>query len=63
MEKEQRISDLKKLLFLSDFKIIKCVEAQLTGEPWPYDYEALIKQRKEWRKELNLLQQEIVNEE
>jgi hypothetical protein len=56
MDKEQRISDLKKLLFLSDFKIIKCLEAQLTGEPWPYDYEALIKQRKEWREEIRALE-------
>jgi hypothetical protein len=63
MDKEQRISDLMKLLFLSDFKIIKCYEAQLLEKEMPYDFKELIKQREEWREELNLLQQEIDDEE
>jgi hypothetical protein len=56
MDKEQRISDLKKLLFLSDFKVIKCYEAQLLDIEMPYDFKELIKQREEWREELRLLE-------
>jgi hypothetical protein len=57
MDKEQRISDLKKLLFLSDFKIIKCYEAQLLDIEMPYDFKELIKQREEWREELRKLEE------
>jgi hypothetical protein len=57
MDKEQRISDLKKLLFLSDFKVIKCYEAQLLDIEMPYDFKELIKQREEWREELRKLEE------
>lgn len=42
----------KDALKKDDYKIIKCFEAQLTSEPWPYDYKKLIKER-------NLIRQEI----
>lgn len=63
IELETRIRDLKLFLSETDFKIIKCYEAQLLEKEMPYDFKELIKQREEWREELNLLQQEINDEE
>jgi hypothetical protein len=63
IELETRIRDLKLFLSETDFKIIKCYEAQLLEKEMPYDFKELIKQREEWREELNLLQQEIDDEE
>jgi hypothetical protein len=40
-----KLDELKK----GDYKIIKCFEAQLMGEPMPYDYVALINERKQIR--------------
>jgi hypothetical protein len=40
-----KLDSLKK----DDYKIIKCFEAQLTGEPFPYDYQNLIKERNQTR--------------
>jgi hypothetical protein len=40
-----KLDTLKK----DDYKIIKCFEAQLMSEPMPYDYEKLIKERKQIR--------------
>ena len=50
------ISLLTKLdaLKKDDYKIIKCFEAQLMGEPMPYDYVALINER-------NLIRLEIAD--
>jgi hypothetical protein len=47
----------KDALKKDDYKIIKCFEAQLTGEPWPYDYEKLIKERNVIREEINNLEE------
>lgn len=47
-----KLDTLKK----DDYKIIKCFEAQLTGEPWPYDYEKLIKERKQIRLDIEDLE-------
>jgi hypothetical protein len=63
VELETRIRDLKKFLFETDFKIIKCYEAQLLEEEMPYDFKELISLRRSWRQELNLLQEEIADEE
>jgi hypothetical protein len=54
--KKGRIRELKQMLLESDYKIIKCFEAQLLKEQMPYDYEALIEERNAWRKEIEELE-------
>jgi hypothetical protein len=44
-----QISQLRARLASTDYKIIKCYEAQLMSEPMPYDYVALINERKQIR--------------
>jgi hypothetical protein len=63
IELETRIRDLKLFLSQTDFKIIKCYEAQLLNIEMPYDFIELIKQREEWRKELNNIQPEQLEEQ
>lgn len=53
---QKRIAELKALLTASDYKIIKCMEAQLTGAAMPYDYAALIAERDGYRAEINELE-------
>lgn len=55
-QREQRIWELKDSLAQGDYKIIKCAEAQLTGEPMPYDIEALVAERNAMRAEINELE-------
>lgn len=55
-KREQRIWELKDALAQGDYKIIKCAEAQLTGEPMPYDIEALVAERNAIRREINELE-------
>jgi len=47
----------KDALKKDDYKIIKFFEAQITGKPWPYDYEKLIKERNVIREEINNLEE------
>ena len=54
--KEQRVWELKDQLAQGDYKIIKCAEAQLTGEPMPYDIAALVAERNAMRAEINELE-------
>lgn len=53
---QQRIWELKDLLAQGDYRVIKCAEAQLTGEPMPYDIEALVAERNAMRAEINELE-------
>ena len=55
-QREQRIWELKDALAQGDYKIIKCAEAQLTGEPMPYDIAALVAERNAMRQEINALE-------
>ena len=55
-QREARIWELKDQLAQGDYKIIKCAEAQLTGEPMPYDIEALVAERNAMRREINELE-------
>lgn len=55
-QREQRIWELKDALAQGDYKIIKCAEAQLTGEPMPYDIAALVAERNAMRLEINALE-------
>ena len=48
------IDELKEQLASSDYKIIKCMEAQLVNEPLPYDIVALHKERQILRTQINI---------
>lgn len=58
-QREQRIWELKDSLAQGDYKIIKCAEAQLTGEAMPYDIEALVAERNAMREEINELEAQM----
>ena len=47
---------LESQLVSSDYKIIKCAEAQAVGAEMPYDAEALHQQRQEWRDRINAIE-------
>ena len=55
-QREQRVWELKDQLAQGDYRVIKCAEAQLTGEPMPYDIEALVAERNAMRAEINELE-------
>lgn len=55
---EQQISKLKKQLSDSDYRVIKCFEAQMTGGEMPYDITALHGERQALRDEINELENE-----
>lgn len=59
-ELEQRIRDLTCDLSAGDYRVIKCYEAQLVGEPMPYDMAAIHQERQTIRDRINELQ-EIIN--
>jgi hypothetical protein len=51
-----QIKDLKRSLAESDYKVAKCNEANLLGEPLPYDINALHSERQSKRDQVNQLQ-------
>ena len=53
---KKQIDELKAQLAATDYKIIKCIEASLTGEQLPYDPKVVHKQRQAIRDEVNRLQ-------
>ena len=55
-QREQRIWELKDQLAQGDYKIIKCAEAQLTGEGMPYNVAELVAERNAMREEINELE-------
>ena len=55
---EQKIESLKQQLSSSDYKIIKCFEAQLIGGEQPYDIVALHSERQKIRDEIKSLENE-----
>lgn len=57
--KKGKIRELKQNLSETDFKILKCYEANLLNEQMPYDVLELISQRKEWRRQLNEIEEPI----
>ena len=52
----ERIAELKKQLTATDYKVIKCNEAQLVGGDMPYDTAALHTERQAIRDEINRLE-------
>ena len=55
-QRDARIWELKDALAQGDYKIIKCAEAQLTGEAMPYDVAELVAERNAYRAEINELE-------
>lgn len=51
------IRRLKEKLSATDYKVIKCSECQLIGEPMPYDIAELHAERQAIRDEINKLEQ------
>jgi hypothetical protein len=56
---QSRLSNLKSFLSESDYQVIKCYEAFLLNQETPYNLEELLGQRKAWRDEINILEEEI----
>lgn len=54
---QAKIRRLKAKLTATDYKVIKCSECQLIGEPMPYDIVALHAERQAIRDEINKLEQ------
>lgn len=57
--KEQQIRNLQCDLSASDYKVIKCAEAQLLGSEMPYDIDEVHAERQTIRDEINRLQEEV----
>lgn len=53
--KFEKIAELKQNLNNTDYKIVKCYEATMLGEPLPYDLAAIVAERRAWREELQAL--------
>ncbi len=53
--KQMKIAELKQNLTDTDYAIIKIAEGSATAE----EYSEIIKQRKEWREEINRLESEL----
>ena len=56
-DKLAEIDNLKEALTMTDYKVIKCMEAYLCGEALPYDIEALHAERNAQRSEINKLEE------
>lgn len=56
-EFQVRIDELKAQLSASDYKVIKCMEAQLSGEEMPYDIQEIHAERQAIRDQINELEQ------
>ncbi len=54
-----QIKELKTKLSATDYKVIKCSECQLLGEPMPYDIAALHAERQAIRDQINQLEQQV----
>ena len=57
---ETQIDELKQQLSESDYKVTKCYECSLVGEPLPYDIEALHTERQSIRDKINELEALLV---
>lgn len=54
-----KIQAKKNALAKGDYKVIKCMEAQLSGADMPYDVNALVAERNAIRAEINALEKEF----
>jgi len=51
--------NMESQLSQSDYKVIKCAEAQAAGSAMPYDAEALHAERQQWRDRINDIDAEL----
>lgn len=56
---DQQIADLKAQLDATDYKVVKCSEAQLAGKELPYDISALHAERQAIRDLINELEAQL----
>ena len=54
---QAQIDELKAQLAAGDYKVTKCLEAQIAGDEMPYDFAALRAERQAIRKLINELEQ------
>ena len=52
-EAQREIRTMRRNLDLTDYKVIKCLEAVLCGEEMPYDIQALHEEREGYRRIIN----------
>ena len=55
----REVEELKQQLAASDYKVVKCYEASLAGEPLPYDMTSLHPVRQELREQINELEKKL----
>ena len=55
MELQAKINELKYKLLQTDYQAIKFAEGELSS----YEYEPIKQQRKQWRAEINALEQQL----
>lgn len=53
---KQQVADLKQALSDSDYKVMKCYEASMLGQPLPYDIDAVHSERQAMRDKINELE-------
>lgn len=53
---KQKVADLKQALTDSDYKVMKCYEASMLGQPMPYDIEEVHAERQAMRDKINELE-------
>lgn len=56
---QEEIWRLKEKLSKTDYKILKCSEASLQGAEIPYDLDAVVSERNEWRAQINELEEKL----
>ena len=56
---QEEIWRLKEKLSETDYKILKCSEASLQGAEMPYDLDAVVSERNEWRAQINELEEKL----
>lgn len=56
VDNSAQIAELKTKLESTDYKVIKCYEAQLKGKEMPYDVDALLDERQAMRDKINELE-------
>lgn len=55
----REIEELKRQLAAGDYKVVKCFESSLAGEPLPYDMASLHSVRQELRERINELENQL----
>ena len=53
---KQQVADLKQALADTDYKVMKCYEASMLGQPMPYDIEEVHAERQAMRDKINELE-------